>query len=160
MREALIHENGEVAIERATARDGAEIAALYLASRAHALPYLRRVHSDADVRNWIEAVMLANGETWIARSGGTHPRLHDAEWRGARPALPAARTGAPRHRLAAARHAKTRSPGHLRLFTFQRNQPARVFYEAHGFSAVEMNDGSRNEEREPDILYAWREKAG
>ncbi len=44
----------------------------------------------------------------------------------------------------------------LSLWTFQRNAPARRFYEKHGFIAVEETDGSRNEEREPDIRYRWR----
>ena len=29
------------------------------------------------------------------------------------------------------------------------------FYEARGFVASEFNDGSRNEEREPDVRYVW-----
>ena len=33
---------------------------------------------------------------------------------------------------------------------------ARQFYEARGFIASEFTDGSRNEEREPDVLYVWR----
>lgn len=44
----------------------------------------------------------------------------------------------------------------IRLWTFQQNSRARVFYEAHGFSATEETDGNDNEEREPDILYHWR----
>jgi GNAT superfamily N-acetyltransferase len=44
----------------------------------------------------------------------------------------------------------------LSLWTFQRNEHARSFYEANGFLPVEITDGSRNEEQEPDILYRWR----
>jgi len=43
----------------------------------------------------------------------------------------------------------------LRLWTFQRNDGARGFYEGQGFIAVEETDGSANEEREPDVLYQW-----
>lgn len=43
----------------------------------------------------------------------------------------------------------------LRLWKFQRNERARRFYERHGFVAIEMTDGSANEEKEPDILYRW-----
>jgi len=43
----------------------------------------------------------------------------------------------------------------LRLWTFQRNLSARQFYERHGFRVVEETDGTRNEEREPDVLYEW-----
>jgi ribosomal protein S18 acetylase RimI-like enzyme len=44
----------------------------------------------------------------------------------------------------------------LRLWVFQRNRRAIAFYEALGFRLVELTDGSRNEEREPDALYEWR----
>jgi len=45
--------------------------------------------------------------------------------------------------------------GRLQLWTFQRNAPARRFYEARGFALVSETDGARNEEREPDALYRW-----
>ena len=51
--------------------------------------------------------------------------------------------------------AKWESSGRLCLHTFQRNVRARAFYEAHGFRIVDLNDGSRNEEREPDVQYEW-----
>ena len=41
------------------------------------------------------------------------------------------------------------------LWTFQANTRARRFYEARGFVAVELTDGSGNEERTPDVRYAW-----
>ena len=44
---------------------------------------------------------------------------------------------------------------HLRLWTFQRNTNARRFYEKYGFMLVEETDGTRNEEKEPDAMYAW-----
>lgn len=47
----------------------------------------------------------------------------------------------------------------LHLWTFQRNAPARRFYERRGFVALEETNGSRNEEREPDVLYRWRRPA-
>lgn len=43
----------------------------------------------------------------------------------------------------------------VRLWTFQKNAGARRFYERKGFVAVELTDGSGNEEREPDVLYEW-----
>jgi GNAT superfamily N-acetyltransferase len=49
-----------------------------------------------------------------------------------------------------------RRHGNLRLWTFQRNDRARRFYEARGFVAVEDTDGAGNEEREPDVRYQWR----
>lgn len=41
------------------------------------------------------------------------------------------------------------------LWTFQRKARARRFYKARGFVAVEQTDGSRNEEKEPDVRYLW-----
>ncbi len=43
-----------------------------------------------------------------------------------------------------------------RLWTFQRNDRARRFYEARGFVLLELTDGSGNEEKTPDALYEWR----
>src|ERR1700722_19851691 len=44
----------------------------------------------------------------------------------------------------------------LSLWTFKRNRNARKFYEKHGFRLVAETDGSRNEEKEPDVLYSWQ----
>jgi GNAT superfamily N-acetyltransferase len=52
--------------------------------------------------------------------------------------------------------AKELHPDGLMLWTFQCNARARRFYETRGFVAAEFNDGSRNEERKPDVLYKWR----
>jgi putative acetyltransferase len=56
--------------------------------------------------------------------------------------------------------AKERSEGGLELWTFQVNDRARRFYERNGFAAVELTDGSGNEEREPDVRYRWPERTG
>ena len=48
---------------------------------------------------------------------------------------------------------KKRAP--LRLWVFQRNTAAIGFYRAWGFREIERTDGSRNEEREPDMLMEW-----
>ncbi len=55
--------------------------------------------------------------------------------------------------------AKLRSGGPLELWTFQVNEPARRFYEANGFVALELTDGAANEEREPDVRYRWEPTA-
>ncbi|MGL9617283.1 GNAT family N-acetyltransferase [Bradyrhizobium sp. U531] len=59
--------------------------------------------------------------------------------------------GAGTQLLDVAKHASDR----LELWTFQRNAPARRFYEARGFAPVEQTDGARNEEKEPDVRYLW-----
>lgn len=45
--------------------------------------------------------------------------------------------------------------GSLDLYVFQRNERARRFYEARGFTLVALTDGADNEEREPDAHYRW-----
>lgn len=44
---------------------------------------------------------------------------------------------------------------HLDLWCFEANHAARRFYERKGFEAVERTDGTRNEEKLPDIRYRW-----
>ena len=52
--------------------------------------------------------------------------------------------------------AKERRPAGFSLWTFQKNEGARHFYERHGLKLVRLTDGEGNEEREPDVQYAWR----
>jgi GNAT superfamily N-acetyltransferase len=142
-------------ITRALESDAREIAEIYLASRSDALPYLPRLHTDTEVRAWIEDVALERGETWVARKDGSIvgfltlmgdqvDQLY---------ILPAHyRCGVGKQLLEVA---KQRRPHRLYLYTFQRNARARAFYEAQGFRIVDANDGTRNEENEPDICYAW-----
>jgi len=119
--------------------------------------YLPRLHSDADVRRWIEAVVLTRCRVlaavsgdgrvvgFVALAGGRLDHLYVA------PNVQGHGVGA---LLLAA--AKAESPRGLRLFVFQRNVRARRFYERHGFSLIEARDGSQNEEGEPDAIYEWR----
>ena len=50
--------------------------------------------------------------------------------------------------------AKELSPEGITLFTFQRNERARAFYERRGFRAVRFGV-SPPPESEPDVQYAW-----
>jgi GNAT superfamily N-acetyltransferase len=52
--------------------------------------------------------------------------------------------------------AKANRPRGLELWVFQKNAGARRFYERHGFRLVELTDGTRNMELEPDARYEWR----
>lgn len=142
-------------LEHATLGDAAEIAALYVAARNDALPFLHRLHRDDEVRAWIRDILMPQAETWVARREGRilgfmaligdeldQLYLHPSCYRqGIGTAFVA--------------KAKTLSPERLRLFTFARNRRARAFYESHGFRIVDRSDGTHNEEGEPDIRYEW-----
>jgi ribosomal protein S18 acetylase RimI-like enzyme len=150
-----MHDVEQLSVERASEGDAAGIAKLYLASRTDALPYLHRVHTDPEVYAWISDVVLKRRETWVARLKGdivgfmvlVGDELDQLY------VLPEHyRSGIGRKLLDLA---KTRSPVRLHLYTFQRNVRARAFYEAQGFRIIDMNDGTRNEEKEPDIGYEW-----
>ena len=52
-------------------------------------------------------------------------------------------------------HVKSRRPDGFHLWTFQDNAGARRFYERHGCHPVRFTDGAGNEERTPDVQYAW-----
>ncbi|WP_328682007.1 GNAT family N-acetyltransferase [Streptomyces sp. NBC_00322] len=146
----------ELVFRRADDSDAAAVAGVWLRSFAAALPTVRRAHDDDEVRAWFSHVVVPRYETWIAVAEGSVVGLLvldgeeleqlylDPSWRG---------------RGVGDRFvdlAKQQRPAGLRLWTFQVNEPARRFYERHGFIEVERTDGLRNEEREPDIRYVWQ----
>ncbi len=126
-----------------------------MASRRDALPYIRNAHTDEKIRTWVPSVLLTQTQVWIAELRGAvvgffalhgdqldHVYLQPGYYgRGIGSLL--------------LHKAKDLSPQRLTLWTFQRNERARAFYEAHGFVPVRFTDGSDNEEREPDVLYEW-----
>ncbi|MYQ33329.1 GNAT family N-acetyltransferase [Streptomyces sp. SID4956] len=117
---------------------------------------MRRAHTDDEVRAWIREVVVPGQETWVATVDGSVVAMmtldgDDLDQLYIHPAWQGRGIGG---RLVDM--AKGRSPSGLTLWTFQVNEPARRFYERHGFVAEEWTDGSRNEEREPDVRYVWR----
>jgi GNAT superfamily N-acetyltransferase len=143
-------------LRQARPEDATAIAALHLAARRQAMPYLPDLHSDAEVRYWMSDSLLPNAEVWVAEIAGraigylalvgdSLDHLYVAplhQGRGVGSLLLA--------------KAKALRPAGLRLFAFQRNHRARAFYEARGFALVRLSDGASNEEKEPDVLYEWK----
>lgn len=151
---------GTALLRSARADDAGPVTRLFLASRAAAMPYLARVHSDEATLAWMTHVVLPGTEVWVAeigRDGGEAGAvgflsLDGEELEHLYLSPEAQRRGIGTLLLA---KAKERSPEGLALHAFQRNAGARAFYERHGFTAVEFSDGSRNEEQEPDVRYRW-----
>ncbi|HET9001195.1 MAG TPA: GNAT family N-acetyltransferase [bacterium] len=142
-------------LRAAVAADAFEIAEVFLASRQDALPYLPTLHSDEETRRWIPDIVMRRSEVWVAELDGKIVGFlsvagEHLDHLYIRPGYYRQGIG---DRLLA--KAKAISPQRLRLFTFQRNERARAFYEARGFVPIDFNGGSRNEEGEPDVLYEW-----
>ncbi|MFF2849326.1 GNAT family N-acetyltransferase [Streptomyces sp. NPDC058001] len=120
-----------------------------------ALPTVVRPRTDDEVLWYFREVVVPLQDTWVAvmdgeivgvlaLDGRELSQLYLApEWRG---------HGIGDRFMAVA---KAHSPTGLSLWTFQVNTPAHRFYERHGFTPTARTDGSRNEEREPDIQYEW-----
>ncbi|MGH6918401.1 MAG: GNAT family N-acetyltransferase [Geminicoccaceae bacterium] len=142
-------------LRRARPADAAAVAALHLAARRDAMPYLPALRSDEQIRAWTRDTLLPKAEVWVAELAGRpvgYLALVDD-------ILDHLYVG-PEHQnrgvgsLLLAK-AKALRPGGLRLYAFQRNRHARAFYEARGFAPVEFSDGASNDEQEPDVLYEW-----
>ncbi|MDX2729816.1 MULTISPECIES: GNAT family N-acetyltransferase [Streptomyces] len=145
-------------LRKAEAKDAEPLTRLFLASRARTMPYLPKVHSDADTLAWMTHVVLPGTTVWVAETGtGTGDVLGFASVDGTELEHLYLRPDVRRRGIGSLLLAKAReiSPEELTLYAFQRNTDARAFYERHGFAAVDFNDGSRNEEKEPDVLYRW-----
>jgi GNAT superfamily N-acetyltransferase len=146
----------DIILRRARMADAPAIAELYIASRRGAAAYMPTVHTDDEIRGWVSSYLVPRLEVWVAESRGRIAGFIALEGEDMLDQLfvvPAMqRTGVGDRLLILAKQLR---PARLRLYTFERNTPARHFYEARGFVAVDFNDGSRNEENEPDVLYQW-----
>jgi GNAT superfamily N-acetyltransferase len=145
-----------IKLRRATGADAPEVAEVYLASFRAALPTVRLAHDDDDVRRYVRDVLVGQRETWVADEGGRIVAMMSLSpgWVDQLYVVPDRLGEGIGRRLLDL--AKDRALGQLELWTFQVNARARRFYERNGFVAVELTDGSANEEREPDVRYAWQ----
>ena len=135
--------------------DALEIANVFLAARRDALSYVAVLHSDDQTRRLISDVVMTRSVMWVAVLDrgivGYFALVGDhLDQLYVRPGYYRQGIG---DRLLA--KAKELSPQRLWLYTSQRNERARAFYEARDFVPVDFGDGSRNDEREPDVLYRW-----
>jgi GNAT superfamily N-acetyltransferase len=144
-----------ISFRRASAADAPEVATVYIASRRGAAAYLPTVGTDAEIRAFVVDKMVPERETWVAEDDAKIVAvlvLHGDEVDQFYVAPGEQRRGVGDAMLA---HAKRLRPNGLRLWAFQRNAPARSFYEARGFVAVKFTDGATNMEREADVQYEW-----
>ncbi len=143
-------------IRRALPGEAESLAALWLRSRAAAVPSIPpTVHNDQEVHRWFDEVVLPNCEVWVVDVRGEAIALMvlDHEWVEHLYVAP----GSTRRGIGGALldHAMRQRPTGLRLWTFQSNIDARRFYEERGFVAIATTTGD-NEEQAPDVCYEWR----
>lgn len=146
----------KVTIRRGVVDDAAAVADVFLTSRRHAWPRIPRgVHTDDEVRGWFASIVLVEHEVWVAEDDGRIVAMmvlrgESVDQLYVRPE--AQRRGVGARLLGVAKQQRHQ----LRLYTFQSNEPARAFYEKHGFRPIAFGDGSTNEEGAPDVLYEWK----
>jgi len=147
-----------VAIRRAVAADAGAITDVYLASRRGAAPRIPPMqHTDDEVRDWFASIVLVEYEVWVAERGGhlvgvMVMRGESVDQLYIAPDVQRRGIGARLLDVAKQRH------GRLLLYTFEANEPARDFYEKHGFTPIAFGDGTGNPEGAPDVLYEWRRR--
>ena len=147
----------EVLLRPATADDASAVADVLLSSRKAFLPYAC-LRTDEDVRGWVRSLLVPTGGVTVAIAAGSTAgvlataRDADVSWVTQLYVSPA-HVGQGVGTLLLS-HALASLSLPVRLWCFQRNVRARRFYERHGFKAIQFTDGSANEERLPDILYA------
>jgi len=150
----------DLTIRRAAAADAHSARDLYLHARRAAAETGRippPAHPDDEVATWIRHVVIPKLECWLAQTPSEHVvgiLVLKGDWIDqlyVDPNLTGRGIGAELLDLA-----KRERPHRLRLWTFVSNEGAQRFYERHGFMEVERTNGSRNEERAPDIQYVWK----
>ena len=140
------------AIRRAGAQDLENVARLHRLVRRTNLPFLPDLHTaEEDVRFFRDTV-FAQCEIWVAGHIDGFIAFREG-WIDHLYVRPECQRGGIGKALLA-RAMQAGSP--LRLWVFQRNTDAIAFYRSQGFREIERTDGSRNEEREPDMLMEWR----
>jgi ribosomal protein S18 acetylase RimI-like enzyme len=133
-----------------------EIVALWHETKHAAFPWSKaqRLWTLESDRARFRDVVAVEHAVWIAEQGGRIAGF--LAIRGDFVDQLFVRTGLQRRGVGTAllRKAAELSPEGLRLFTFQRNEPARKFYEKHGFRVVKLGT-SPPPESEPDVEYRW-----
>jgi GNAT superfamily N-acetyltransferase len=149
-REGLLR----VIIGEASIADAKTIAAVHVAARQMAMPWLPALHTPDEVHWYFKTMVLPVERVLVAREGVkvvgfvsvnqawlNHLYIAPDHWG----------VGVGTKLLDTVRA----DTDYFQLWVFQGNTRARQFYSSRGFSEREMTDGHRNEENEPDVRMDW-----
>ena len=142
-------------LRRARPADADAIAAVLTAARAEQA-FIPPLHTPEDDHRFVTERLLPANEVWVVAEAGEvvgFASFGDDLLGHLYVAPRAQRRGIGRALLD---KVKERRPDGFTLWTHQPNARARAFYEHEGLAAVEFTDGSANEEKVPDVRYAWR----
>jgi GNAT superfamily N-acetyltransferase len=143
-------------VRQARLDEGPAIAAVYTASRAHAVPQMPpALHTpEEDVAFYSRRLAEAEVTGWVAESGGEvvgfalcTPTFLDGLY--VRPDMKGRGVGSLLLDVVDATH-----PEGYELWVFESNAGARRLYERRGLVVVERTDGAGNEEKAPDLRMA------
>jgi ribosomal protein S18 acetylase RimI-like enzyme len=149
-----------VTLRSALPGDTERIARILIEVRSAFMPYAPLAHAPHEVRDWVRAFLVPSGGSVVAELDDTVVGVMATEreelcsWitqMAVDPGHVGVGIGS-----ALLEHAFRMLPSPIRLYTFQANHGARRFYERHGFRAMQLSDGSANEERCPDVLYEFK----
>jgi len=131
-----------VTIRRANAADAFEIGEVFIEARAE-MAYLPDLHTEDETRAFVAGV-LAREQVWVAVLGRRVIGFAEPDCQNSEAGT------------ALLRMMRVLRPAGFQFWVFEENEGARRVYERHGCKAAEFTDGSRNEEKLPDIRYEWR----
>jgi GNAT superfamily N-acetyltransferase len=140
-----------------TLSDADAAASVHRASFEDRLPWLAGLHTPDEDRDYFTTVVFDKCEVWGSFYGNALVGFiaFRESWIDQLYVLPAYQgrgIGGALLGVAQARFSE------LQLWSFQKNEEARNFYENRGFKVAEQTDGSGNEEHEPDVRYVWQEE--
>lgn len=145
----------EFTLRSGEAADGAQVAAVLLASRRAAHPAMPPfARTDDEVRRWVAGWDQALADLWVAETDRIVGFARaTATWLDHLYVAPGhAGCGVGTALLTLVQAVR---PEGLGLWVFETNLAARRFYARHGFAEVRRTDGQDNEEGEPEVEMRW-----
>ncbi len=156
MSDAVAWSRESIILRRAGNEDAVAAAEVLITSREASIGAIpATVHSDEEIRRWMQTGLIPHCDVWIAEAEGNQVLallVLDEDWIDqlyVRPDASGLGIGTRLIELA-----KEQRPTGLQLRTFATNPGAQRFYERHGFVIAEQ-DELGNTRKQPELRYVW-----